>query len=134
MVQGALWFVGIYAVGIGLVHLSHLMFQRGEMKVMHYVLITHNNQLQVEWLMRSILWFSWMKGKNIKISVLDTGSSDDTLAIVKHMTLHRYVTVKVEQSPLDVENYLAAQQEEGQEVVAFELSKLEDIRKMPLFQ
>lgn len=134
MVQGVLWFVGIYVMGIGLVHLSHLLYQRGEMKVVHYVFITHNNQLQVEWFMRSILLFSWMKGQNINISVLDTGSSDDTLAIIKYLTLHRYVTVKVQQSPGDIEDYLASQEGEGQEVIAIELSKQEDIRKLPLFQ
>lgn len=132
MVQGALWFIGIYVMGIGLVHLSRLLFRRGEMKVKHFVFITHNNQLQVEWFMRSVLLFSWMKGTNIKITVLDMGSDDDTLAIVRRLTDQRYVTVNVQQTAGDIDDYIASQA--GQEVIVMELNKMEDIRKMPLFQ
>ncbi len=48
----------------------------------HYFIIVKNGQGMIEWLLRSIHFDSWVKGKNIKISVFDIGSSDESIEIL----------------------------------------------------
>lgn len=51
-------------------------------KASHLILITGNNQQSIEWLIRSYKVANRMGSNSIKVTVLDTGSTDDTLKIV----------------------------------------------------
>jgi hypothetical protein len=83
MLEGLIWIVGIYAAGLAMIHWLHWRWRKnGEARTTHYVLMTRNNQHQVEWYIRSLHFFSWMKGRSIAVTVVDEGSTDETLEIV----------------------------------------------------
>ncbi|MDQ1911270.1 hypothetical protein RAC89_12520 [Paenibacillus sp. GD4] len=87
MMLGLVGIMGTYAVGILLIHWLHWRFQRrGLERMMHYVLVTRNNQLQVEWYIRSLGFFSWLKGRAITVTLVDEGSTDETLSIVARLS------------------------------------------------
>ncbi|MCZ8523318.1 MULTISPECIES: hypothetical protein [Paenibacillus] len=95
MMLGLVWIIGCYAVGIAVIHAFHRQWKRrGTRRTAHYVLYTQNAQLQLEWYLRSLIFFSWMKGRTIDITLVDAGSVDDTLEIAariaKEQSLHVY--------------------------------------------
>ncbi|MFH5187576.1 glycosyltransferase family A protein [Paenibacillus sp. TAB 01] len=81
MLLGLLWILGIYAASIALVHWYYRDQRRKLRAVTQVLLITHNNQAQIEWYIRSLYFFSRLKGRDIHVTLADEGSSDDTLAI-----------------------------------------------------
>lgn len=86
MIIGLVWILGVYAAGLILVHLCYLRRRKlGKERITHYVLLTYNNQLQVEWYIRSLQFFSLLRGRSILITVVDEGSEDDTLPIVQQL-------------------------------------------------
>ncbi|MBP1157812.1 MULTISPECIES: hypothetical protein [unclassified Paenibacillus] len=94
MMLGLVWIMGCYAAGIVLVHLLYWRWKRrGTEPAAHYVLRTYNNQLQMEWYLRSLYFFSWTKGKTITVTIADEGSTDDTLAIVDRLRLEHHLNI-----------------------------------------
>ncbi|ALS24489.1 hypothetical protein [Paenibacillus naphthalenovorans] len=94
MMLGLVWIMGCYAGGILLVHLLHWHWKRrGTEPVAHYVLRTYNNQLQMEWYLRSLHFFSWIKGRTIAVTIVDEGSTDDTLAIAERLRLEHHLNI-----------------------------------------
>lgn len=98
MVNGLLWIIGVYGFCIVLVHGMHwlqskLIAKKQATKVnkrtIHAVLVTLNNQLQIEWYLRSFLWISVLRGRSIYVTVFDAGSTDETLAIVTKLASTR---------------------------------------------
>src|SRR5690606_16402892 len=94
MLEPLLWIVGAYTGCILIVHAAHAWkvsgSRRGNGKkagqpFKHVVLVTHNEQHRIEWVLRSLLLVSWLKGKEICFTVLDQSSSDDTLSIVERL-------------------------------------------------
>jgi len=83
MMLGLLWIFGSYAASIALVHWCYRRHRVNGRKITHVLLITHNNQLQVEWYIRSLLFFSRLKGRDVHVTIADEGSTDDTLAIAE---------------------------------------------------
>lgn len=51
----------------------------------HYMLVTCNHAGQMEWYLRAIAWYASVRGQNHRITVLDDGSHDDTMAIMERM-------------------------------------------------
>lgn len=94
MMLGLAWIIGCYAVGAAIIHWLHWQWRRyGKPQTMHYVLHTYNNQLQVEWYLRSLYFFSWMKGKAISVTLADEGSTDDTLEIARRLSLEHQLNI-----------------------------------------
>lgn len=83
MMLGLLWIFGSYAASIALVHWCYRRHRSSDRKITHLLLITHNNQMQVEWYIRSLLFFSRLKGSNVHVTIADEGSTDETLAIAE---------------------------------------------------
>lgn len=54
-------------------------------KASHLLLITANNQASIEWLIRSYRIANQLGSKEVQVTVLDTGSTDDTLRILKRI-------------------------------------------------
>ena len=96
----------------------------------HYVLMTRNNQMHMEWYLRSLYFFSWMKGRNISVTIVDEGSTDDTLDIARRVGREKEVSIQVEFGPEAMETFMAEHLDE--EVVVVNLSGVEDLRKAPL--
>ncbi|GGF91593.1 hypothetical protein [Paenibacillus abyssi] len=71
------------------VHIALYYTGKKTAAVRHYVLIGDNHQLQMEWYIRSIRWFSVWSGAPVKITVIDEGSTDETAAIVHKLSQKR---------------------------------------------
>ncbi|MEX2414845.1 MAG: hypothetical protein WD424_01765 [Paenibacillaceae bacterium] len=81
MVYG-LFIIGTYFCTAITIHLAYSRMSMNDMESKHYVLYTLDNQLHIEWIIRSLILFYWLQGESISITIIDEGSSDDTLAIV----------------------------------------------------
>ncbi|HEX7056203.1 MAG TPA: hypothetical protein VF260_03260 [Bacilli bacterium] len=103
-------------------------------KARHYVLVTKNNQSQIEWIIRSLLFYSWLRGVWIKITILDQCSSDDTMRIVNRLAACRYMPVKIVESGSSIDACLHSSEYSAEEVILVELNKREDLKKLPLLQ
>src|SRR5260370_785384 len=92
MVIGLLWIFGIYGFCTACIHVLHWYgrvvntgrdVEYSKRKTIYVVLVTLNNQLQIEWYVRSYLMVSLLRGRLIDLTVFDAGSTDDTLPIVE---------------------------------------------------
>lgn len=108
MIQGMLWIIGIYGISMSLVHIAHLLMKQKDRQDQstHYILISNHNQLQIEWYIRSLLFFSWMRGKTSHITIMDQGSTDETLDIIHKLSLQCRVEIRVLQGIEDIGAYL----------------------------
>lgn len=125
MMLGLVWIMSCYAAGIALVHLLHWHWKRqGTERTTHYVLRTYNNQLQMEWYLRSLHFFSWVKGRTIAVTIADEGSTDDTLAIAERLRLvhHLNIWTTVE---MDWDKWVLKHQDE--QMVVVRLNHNEDL-------
>jgi predicted ATPase len=84
MVWGFLVIAGSYGLAVMLIH---ALFRRQQAKaknrLMRCVLITKNNEGQIEWYLRSFLFFSRMGGRQMVIYVFDNESTDETRGILE---------------------------------------------------
>ncbi|MEK3719081.1 hypothetical protein [Paenibacillus sp. FSL H8-0034] len=102
MMVGLLWIVGSYAASIVLMHWYYRRELQASPKKVYVWLITYNNQTQVEWFIRSLQFFSKLKGRDIQMIVADQGSTDETLAIAERLR----VTYQIEIQSFDEQNTL----------------------------
>ncbi|GIO35215.1 hypothetical protein J41TS12_00760 [Paenibacillus antibioticophila] len=82
------WIVVGYGLAALLVHLLHRRFLRRTQKDVletHYILVTRNHELQLEWYIRALSWYARIRGECIRVTVLDQASEDDTLAILRRL-------------------------------------------------
>lgn len=82
--------IGCYLAAAGLVHFMHWYLNRSsERKKMggrHYVLITDQRQTNIEWHLRSLFSFSRTSGKDVQLTVVDNGLTEEELAIVNRFS------------------------------------------------
>ena len=71
---------------VGLQGIRSLLKKKETLLGNHYFIIVKNVQGTIEWMIRSIHLWSLIEGKQKKITVLDLGSQDDTLAILNRLT------------------------------------------------
>ncbi|MBW7475001.1 hypothetical protein K0T92_09610 [Paenibacillus oenotherae] len=83
MIQILLGILGCYTLAAAAVHMCSLMALKRERDTRHYVLITGNEELQMEMYMRSLRRFSHGTGTAIRVTVLDHGCEDETMGIVR---------------------------------------------------
>lgn len=86
MVHGLLWIVGTYALGALAVHTARRARQRTEANTWHYVLYTLNDGRHIEWAVLSLVMFYWLKGQPLFITIIDEGSTDDTMDIARTLS------------------------------------------------
>jgi hypothetical protein len=132
MVLGLLWIVGMYALCVGIAHLLFVLFQRHPKKLKHYVLVTNNVEQHIEWYLGSLFLFSWLKGTEYKVTVVDEGSTDETLAIIQKLSSKRHMGIAVYTTPYHKNQYM--QPRHNEEMIVVELNKAEDLSKLPSFQ
>jgi len=86
MIIGFLLILGCYVLAMAWVHAVHIrMRRRGKPTPIHVVLLTENNQHHIEWYLRYLHFVSWRKGRPVQVTIVDSGSTDETLAIVRRM-------------------------------------------------
>jgi hypothetical protein len=62
---------------------------QGEKQVL--VIVTSNNQMMIEWVVRSRYFLAWLKGESSKITIVDQGSNDDTEKIIRQLSYYRTI-------------------------------------------
>lgn len=55
----------------------------------HYFIIVKNGEFIIEWVILTLNFRSFFKGKEKIISVFDLGSTDDTMGILERFTCHK---------------------------------------------
>ncbi|WP_219834408.1 glycosyltransferase family A protein [Paenibacillus sp. R14(2021)] len=89
--------LGCYALAVIVIHVYSAL-RRGRVRsAKHYVLIAGNEGHQMEWYMRSLRRFSHLTGTEVKVTVVDSGSEDETIHIVRcfakqNMDVHYHST------------------------------------------
>lgn len=119
--------IACYLLTAVLLHTYGRQFRRRKgRKSSHVVLITKNNQTQIEWYVRSLYFFSKFKGRQIDTTVLDEGSTDDTLRIVERLS--RKHPMHIGQSGEEaVDDFLKRHDQD--EVIVVRLQQQEDFTK-----
>lgn len=133
MWMGLLWIVGIYGICIAVIHAAYAVHRsKGTVPETTYIaLITHNNELQIEWYLRSLIFFSWLRGRQIAITIFDEGSADGTLDIIERFSENRNsIQILVAEESLDA--FLDLHQ--GDAVVVHRLMQLGKGEPLPVLQ
>jgi len=114
---GILWIIGSYAASIVLVHWCYQRDRQEDRKAVRIWLITNNNQMQVEWFVRSLYFVSWLKGRDIQMTLVDEGSTDETLAIAERLRLHYLIEIRNVNGQETVEDWILGEREDHQVMV-----------------
>ncbi|WNR44685.1 hypothetical protein [Paenibacillus roseipurpureus] len=126
---GMLCIFGCYGASIIIMHLL-LGARKGSKKPTTIVLVTKNNQSQIEWVIRSLFFFSKVKGSQVTATVFDEGSSDDTQEIVERLSQTYAVELRVQFEYDAIDRFLS--QHEDDPVVIVHLSNREEAVKIPV--
>ncbi|AEI38746.1 hypothetical protein [Paenibacillus mucilaginosus] len=125
MMLGLVWIIGCYAAGIAVIHALHRQWKRrGTRRAAHYVLYAQNAQMQLEWYLRSLYFFSWIKGRPIEVTLVDEGSTDETLQIAARIAQEQALNV-VESPYWNMDTWIEGHQE--QDVVVIRLNQIKGL-------
>ena len=131
MMLGLLWVIGIYALCAAVAHFfCRKRFRQYDQ--LHVILICHNNERQMEWVLRSIFAYAELSGKNLGITLVDLGSTDNTLRIAQTMLKRRmeedhWKTLSWEDIDSQIEKAAS-----DKTVRVIRLDEIEDWRNIPL--
>lgn len=75
---------------MGIHWLSYFQQKKGKSNGNHYFILVKDVQGRIEWIIRSIHLWSFIEGKEKKITVFDLGSHDDTTEILDKMTYSKH--------------------------------------------
>jgi hypothetical protein len=124
MVYG-LFIIGTYFCSVIVIHLAYSRLGSHDVEAKHYVLYTLDNQSHIEWIIRSLIVFHWLQGKSISITIIDEGSSDDTVAILSLLSKSHQLDVHL----MGDENPQPLPLRETS--IHIRLSQPEDLHKLP---
>lgn len=131
MIWGLMWIIGIYGAAVAILHILYATQRSHDPKTTYFALVTHNNGTQIEWYLRSLIYFSWLRGRHIAITVFDEGSTDDTVPVVRHFAAGRTnVTIEVAEGSLEA--YLEAHL--GDEVIVHRVMTVGKDDGLPILQ
>lgn len=88
MVIQLFWIAIIYGLAIIIVHRLYATTYKSKgnrQKEQEYILITCNHERKIEWYIRALWLYAFVKGKKLRIHVIDHGSSDDTVRMIHIM-------------------------------------------------
>ncbi|MDF2925413.1 MAG: hypothetical protein K0R57_4327 [Paenibacillaceae bacterium] len=134
MLWGMLWILGAYGAAIAILHLAHAACKPrpNNPKAITYALVTHNNEAQIEWFLRSLTFVSRLKGKPITIVVFDDYSTDGTLPVARKIADERNgVEIRLLHEG-DLEPYLM--EHADQATVVCRLDSLGNKKGLPVLQ
>ncbi|MGO4346868.1 hypothetical protein BK120_03965 [Paenibacillus sp. FSL A5-0031] len=77
--------IGCYALAALSVHLAYRIWRGRQQSSKHYVLVADVQQNNMEWYVRSLFSFSRRMGKNVRLTIVDQGVTEETLAIVERL-------------------------------------------------
>ncbi|MGM0884196.1 MAG: hypothetical protein ACQEXQ_24550 [Bacillota bacterium] len=85
MFELLLFIIGCYVLAALSVHLAFRIRQGRLQSSKHYVLVADIQQKNMEWYIRSLFSFSRRMGKDVRLTIIDRGVSEETLAIVERL-------------------------------------------------
>lgn len=88
MVAILLAVIGCYAIAAFMVHVAYRLSKSREETNKHYILVAENDGHKMEWYLRSFMFFMRRTGAAVRLTVVDQGSSDDTVAIANRLARH----------------------------------------------
>ena len=83
MIAVLLVIVCSYSLAAAAVHVASRFGVSREPRAKHFVLLAGNHQLQMEWYMRSLQWHARWFGKEVRVTVVNHGSEDETMDIAR---------------------------------------------------
>ncbi|MFD0714950.1 hypothetical protein [Paenibacillus sp. GCM10027626] len=84
MIAILLWVLGCYALCAIAVHTAFRNTrQRKQDDIKHYILVAGNEQQQMEWYMRSLARYARECGQEVRVTIVDRCSKDDTIQIAR---------------------------------------------------
>lgn len=91
MLLHLIWIAVVYGLAVGLVHLLYALSKRtaredGNKKQLRYLLFTSNNEPRIEWIIRALWLYAFLRGRIIQVIVVDDASTDHTRAILERLT------------------------------------------------
>lgn len=93
MIAMLCWIVGCYGMAVAAVHLAHgwQKLMRGSRPApwMHVVIVSENDERHIEWMVRAFGFYTWLRGRQLHMTLLDCGSTDATLAIAERAVRER---------------------------------------------
>jgi mevalonate kinase len=128
---GLLWIVGCYGAAVALLHMLIGARRGKESRTARVLLITQNNASHIEWYIRSLFFFSRVKGRELAVTVLDEGSMDDTVRIIERLSHSHKLDVELGVSEQSLDQYLQALQEEN--VMVVNISNRDEMISVPVF-
>lgn len=140
MITTLLWIVGCYGLAVAAVHLMHLLqkklYKDKPSPWMHVVLVTHNDERHMEWIVRAYCWFAWLKGRRLQFTIVDRHSRDATLPILMRIVSGYDVACHVIESHSVKEQEQTVQQlEEAKKTeesfIVLHLGSRDDWRRIP---
>lgn len=127
---GLLWILSCYGISIAVLHLLFGIRKGRSKKPTNVLLVTKNNQNQIEWYIRSLFFFSRVKGNEVTATIVDEGSSDDTRRIIERLSHIHSLELRYQSDYDAVDHYL--RQHDNEPVIVVHLSNREDLVKIPV--
>jgi hypothetical protein len=128
---GLLWIVGCYGISIALLHLCFGKQQESKRKAVKVLLITKNNQTQIEWYIRSLFFVSRLRGRELSATILDEGSTDETRKIIERLSHTHRMDLEWCGTDQTLDDLLVAY--ENDPVILMNLGGKEELSQIPLF-
>ncbi|KRE97969.1 hypothetical protein ASG89_29135 [Paenibacillus sp. Soil766] len=125
---GLLCIFGCYGLSVTVLHL--LLRKGTKKKPATVLLVTKNNQNQIEWVIRSLFFFSRVRGNQVKATIIDEGSSDDTREIIERLSQTYALELRLQSDYDAVDRFLSQHDEDP--VVLVHLSNREELVKIPV--
>ncbi len=87
MVEEGLAILAAYGLSVGLVHLLRWRCRSGRSasETVHAVIVTRDAGATVEWHLRTYAFALWLRARDTKVTLIDEGSTDDTVRIVERL-------------------------------------------------
>lgn len=87
MIEHLLWIALVYGLSAATVRFVYRRLQSNQKQAEHtrYVLITSNHGFILEWIIRALSLDASLRGKTHQITVVDYGSSDETLLLLNRI-------------------------------------------------
>jgi hypothetical protein len=126
---GLLWILGCYGLSIAVLHVGFSMRLKKANKAINVLVITQNNQNEIEWYIRSMFFFSRLKGRDLKARIVDEGSTDETLQIIERLS--HTMDLVIGSSGESLEELLRMY--ENEPVILVKLGNKEEMSEIPLF-
>jgi hypothetical protein len=128
---GLLWILGCYGISVAVLHICLGTYLQKTKKAAKILLITKNNQAQIEWYIRSMFFFSRLRGRDLTVTILDEGSTDDTGKIIERLCYIHRMDLEWCSPEQSLDDLLRAHLDDP--VILVNLSNKEEMTRIPVF-